>query len=81
MITFGLFSGVYFNLAIGETILAEKLQVAAGAFNFALCIPVWIIFIAQILEAVDFPISIPVGDFSTLIPGRSQRMRQRDSEA
>lgn len=48
---------------------------AGGAFNFALCMPVWVIFIAQITDAVDFPFPIPVGDFSTLIPGRSQRMQ------
>lgn len=48
---------------------------AGGAFNFILCIPVWWIFITQILEAVDFPISLPVGDFSTIVPGRSQLLR------
>ena len=31
------------------------------------------------VESVDFPISIPVGDFSTLVPGRSQRIRQGDN--
>lgn len=48
---------------------------AGGAFNFILCIPVWWIFITQILEAVDFPISLPVGDFSMIVPGRSQLLR------
>lgn len=52
----------------------------AGAFNFALCMPIWQIFIAQIFEAVDFPFSVPVGDLSTIIPGKSQKVRSREAE-
>lgn len=54
---------------------------AAGAFNFVLLFPIWIIFIAQILDAVDFPYAVPVGDFSTLVPGKSQRLRRDEEEA
>lgn len=53
---------------------------AAGAFNFALCIPIWHIFIAQILEAVDFPFALPVGDLSTIVIGRSQKLRGHEAE-
>lgn len=53
---------------------------AAGAFNFALCIPIWHIFLTQILEAVDFPFRIPVGDLSSVVPGRSQRIRAKARE-
>lgn len=49
----------------------------AGAFNFALCIPVWHIFIAQILDAVDFPFSLPVGDLSTIVLGKSQKAQKK----
>ncbi|EAW24524.1 putative plasma membrane ammonium transporter (Ato3) [Aspergillus fischeri NRRL 181] len=79
-ITLGLFAGAFFSISAGNLHLAEKLQVVGGAFNFALCIPIWWIFITQILEAVDFPVSLPVGDLSTLIPGRSQRMRLKQAE-
>ncbi|KAF7163920.1 hypothetical protein CNMCM6106_000692 [Aspergillus hiratsukae] len=79
-ITFGLFAGASFSVSVGNLLLAEKLQLVGGAFNFALCIPIWWIFITQILEAVDFPISLPVGDLSTVIPGRSQRMRMKQAE-
>ncbi|BCS19639.1 uncharacterized protein APUU_20071S [Aspergillus puulaauensis] len=73
IITFSLIAGSYFQLANGSIELAEKLQVAAGAFNFALCWPIWYIFLTQVLEAVDFPIHLPVGDLSIVIKGRSQR--------
>jgi hypothetical protein len=33
----------------------------------------WHIFIAQILDAVDFPITLPVGDLSTIVLGKTQR--------
>ncbi|KAJ5562139.1 hypothetical protein N7535_003407 [Penicillium sp. DV-2018c] len=80
VITFSLFAGTYFQTALGNLVLAAKLQKAAGAFNFALCIPVLHIFIAQILDAVDFPISLPVGDLSTVFVGKSQKARKREVE-
>ncbi|KAL4922070.1 GPR1/FUN34/yaaH family-domain-containing protein [Aspergillus aurantiobrunneus] len=76
VITFALIAGSFFQMANGATELAHKLQVAAGAFNFALCFPVWHIFLTQILEAVDFPISVPVGDLSSIVPGRSQKVKR-----
>ncbi|KAH8700419.1 hypothetical protein BGW36DRAFT_446955 [Talaromyces proteolyticus] len=75
-----LFSGVYFQLALGNAILASKLQTASGAFIFALCFPIWWIFIAQILETVDFPVSLPVGDLSTVVLGKRQREKKRQSQ-
>ncbi|KAL2833592.1 GPR1/FUN34/yaaH family-domain-containing protein [Aspergillus pseudoustus] len=76
VITFSLTAGSFFQLANGEAELAHRLQVAGGAFNFALCVPIWHIFLTQILEAVDFPIALPVGDLSTVIPGRSQKAKR-----
>ncbi|OGM44476.1 plasma membrane ammonium transporter (Ato3), partial [Aspergillus bombycis] len=80
VITFSLFAATYFQLALGEIALASRLQMAAGAFSLALVIPIWHIFIAQMLEAVDFPIAIPVGDLSTVILGRSQKIQMRAEE-
>ncbi|GES66280.1 plasma membrane ammonium transporter [Aspergillus terreus] len=80
VITFGCTAGSFFQLALGNEELGARLQVVGGAFNFALCIPIWHIFIAQILEAVDFPLTLPVGDLSTVILGRSQKQRARTEE-
>ncbi|CEL03788.1 Putative GPR1/FUN34/YaaH-class plasma membrane protein [Aspergillus calidoustus] len=76
VITFALTAGSFFQLANGEAELAHRLQVAGGAFNLALCFPIWHIFLTQVLEAVDFPIVLPVGDLSTVIPGRSQKVKR-----
>ncbi|PSR97601.1 GPR1/FUN34/YaaH-class plasma membrane protein [Coniella lustricola] len=56
---------------------AERLIVAGGAFVFVTCMFGWWNFLAIILESVDFPISLPVGDLSTLVKGRSQRSVSR----
>ncbi|KAL4875698.1 GPR1/FUN34/yaaH family-domain-containing protein [Aspergillus karnatakaensis] len=75
VITFSLIAGSYFQLANGAEELAHRLLTVAGAFNFALCVPIWHIFLVQILEAVDFPVSLPVGDLSGVVLGRSQKVR------
>ncbi|KAJ5527767.1 hypothetical protein N7513_011926 [Penicillium frequentans] len=80
VITFALTGATYFQMALGNVAAAAKLQMTAGAFNFALCLPIWHIFIAQILEAVDFPFALPVGDLSTVILGRSQRARRKEAQ-
>ncbi|KAJ5684690.1 uncharacterized protein N7477_001035 [Penicillium maclennaniae] len=80
VITFSLTAATFFQAALGNAIQAARLQTAAGAFNFALCLPIWHIFIAQILDAVDFPISLPVGDLSTVVLGKSQKARRREVE-
>ncbi|KAJ5698457.1 hypothetical protein N7462_000462 [Penicillium macrosclerotiorum] len=81
VITFALTAATFFQSALGNLAHAAKLQQAAGAFNFALCLPIWHIFIAQIFEAVDFPITIPVGDLSTIVLGKTQKARKRDVDS
>jgi succinate-acetate transporter protein len=45
-----------------------KFSQAAGAFGFVASSGAWWILAAQILDAVKFPISLPVGDMSTIFP-------------
>lgn len=49
--------------------------------NLTLCILVWWIFIAQIFEAVDFPVRVPVGDLSSIVMGKTQKARRADAAA
>jgi len=44
---------------------------------------VWYLLLVQLLEAVDFPISLPVGDLSGFVPGnteRAEKKKNRDHE-
>lgn len=36
----------------------------------------WYLITSILLAIVDFPIQLPVGDLSTVVKGKSQRMRQ-----
>jgi uncharacterized protein len=40
----------------------------------------WYIFTVQILAAVDFPISLPIGDLSTVVKGASEKQRAVSSQ-
>ncbi|KAL6242948.1 hypothetical protein RBB50_010048 [Rhinocladiella similis] len=66
-------AGAFWNLALGNVHAGEKLTVAAGAFTFALTAMVWYVLAVQLLEAVDFPITLPVGDLSRYIKGKKER--------
>ena len=75
LMTFVVLTGSYFQLAQGNIELANKLQVAAGAFGFLAVMAGWWIFAAQMLQSVDWPIDLPVGDISHLIMGGTERKR------
>jgi succinate-acetate transporter protein len=74
VVAFGLLTGLHFQLAVGNTELAASLQVAAGATLLVTSIAIWWIFFATMLEVLDFPFKIPVGDLSWLIKGASSRL-------
>jgi hypothetical protein len=48
---------------------------------FALSALVWYLLFVQLLEAVDFPVSLPVGDLSGVVPGKSVRVSRRRNTA
>jgi uncharacterized protein len=78
VIAFSTLAGTYFHLALGNAALAGRLQICGGAFTFALSMCIWYLLAAQMLEAVDFPLSLPVGDLSHLIPGKSIRRPKQE---
>lgn len=78
LMTFVVLAGSYWQLASGNGAIAQKLQVAAGAFGFMATIAGWWIFFAQMLASVDFPFQIPVGDISHLITPMSERIKQKE---
>jgi len=73
VIAFCLLAGAFWQLALANSAQGSQLLVVAGAFAFIACVAGWYIFAAQMLACVDFPLSLPVGDLSTLIKGASDR--------
>ncbi|KAI9804503.1 MAG: hypothetical protein M1825_001402 [Sarcosagium campestre] len=86
MIFFGLFStfafltATYWQIADGAAAAGARLQIASGVFSLLAVLPGWYIFIAQMLESLDFPFSLPVGDLSTLIKSASERKHARERQ-
>lgn len=39
---------------------------------------IWYLLAVQLLEAVDFPITLPVGDLSKLIRGKKERLAKKE---
>lgn len=52
---------------------------AAGAFGFVASAGAWWILAAQILASVQFPISLPVGDMSTVFPAAKTAILSEES--
>ena len=78
LLVFVVLTASYWHLAAGHTVMAQKLQVAAGAFGFMAVMAGWWIFLAQMLASVDFPFQLPVGDISHLIVAGSERVKQKE---
>jgi uncharacterized protein len=47
---------------------------SAGVVMLVSTMAIWWIFFATMLEALDFPFQIPVGDISWMIKGASSRL-------
>ncbi|KAJ4396585.1 hypothetical protein N0V93_000806 [Gnomoniopsis smithogilvyi] len=64
---------------LGNAAKAGRFIKAGGAFAFVTCMSGWWIFFAILLESVDFPFSLPLGDLSTVIKGKRDRAHRRKS--
>lgn len=84
---FSLLAGVYWELAgalageLAKVEVAHRLQVAAGAFLFVTSLTGWYTFLAVMLQAIDFPLQVPVGDLSKYMRGRSEKLRESSNMA
>ncbi|CDM31639.1 hypothetical protein DTO013E5_2089 [Penicillium roqueforti] len=74
----GLINAAYWYLAMQETVLAGKFQIGGGAVLFAACLGGWYLLFSLLLESVDFPLRLPVGDLSSHVPGLSQLQKKSD---
>jgi len=79
-ITFCLLTGVYFNLASGNPQMATSLLRASGTVAMLSCNAGWYILVALLLESLDFPVKLPMGDLSKFITSASEiRARRKES--
>lgn len=70
--------GDYWKLAEGDTVMALKLQHAAGALTFTFCMFGWYLLISLLLASLDFPFVLPVFDLSTRIPSATVMKKRVD---
>ncbi|KAK5070066.1 hypothetical protein LTS08_001240 [Lithohypha guttulata] len=72
-ITFPCLTASYFAAADGHMALAVSTRVAGAAFAFVASIVAWYLWFSMILESVDFPLTLPVGDLSKFVKGKSEK--------
>ncbi|CCG81050.1 putative Plasma membrane ammonium transporter [Taphrina deformans PYCC 5710] len=75
-VAFLLLAATYWQLVNGNTVTAGHLQTAAGAFAFACCMAGWYLLIVILLDSLDFPLTLPVGDLSNFIRVKSVREKE-----
>ncbi|KAK4501461.1 hypothetical protein PRZ48_007270 [Zasmidium cellare] len=72
------FAGSFWVLAQGNADAAARMQVFVGATFFFCCVLAWYLLIANLLEVLEFGISLPVGDLSERLRGIGRRPEYRD---
>ena len=77
VVAFPCLTASYFYNGAGMTSRSANCRIAGGAFAFSGSVAAWYLFLALLLESVDFPISLPVGDLSVRFKGRSERMKDK----
>ncbi|KAL1874885.1 hypothetical protein Daus18300_003426 [Diaporthe australafricana] len=75
VLTFAFLTVAYWLLAedfTGNASTANDFVIAGGASAFVCCAAGWWILFAIVLESVDFPFQLPVGDLSRLVKPRAK---------
>jgi len=73
-----LIAALYFYAAAGNASQSHNCQVAAGALLFVTCILGWYLLAGLLLPSVDFPLLVPLGDLSHVVPGLSDIRARRE---
>lgn len=72
---FILLAAAYWQICNGNTAAAGKIQIAAGAFAFVCSMAGWYLLIVILLDSLDFPLVLPVGDLSNFIKPKSAQKK------
>ncbi|OQO14283.1 hypothetical protein B0A48_01159 [Cryoendolithus antarcticus] len=79
-ICFGCEAASYFTAETARDGPGYRWRVAAGWTSLAGSAGVWYIFMASILDSVDFPFTLPLGDMSNYFKGRKARMARMGAD-
>lgn len=80
-ITFPLLTASYFLAADGHIDTSNACRIAGAAFAFVASMIAWYLWFSMILESVDFPFSLPVGDLSKYIKGASEKAKAQNQNS
>lgn len=70
-------SASYFAYGSGNQASGDRLQYGGAGLLFALSIVGWYEFTSLVLDSVDFPVSLPLGDLSQVIKGKTEKQRAK----
>lgn len=73
VLAFGFLSASYFYAAEGHASAAKSCLTGGGATAFAASMVAWYLWLTMLLESVDHPIQLPVGDLSTIVKGKHEK--------
>ncbi|KAF2170804.1 hypothetical protein M409DRAFT_63862 [Zasmidium cellare ATCC 36951] len=73
-----IFAGSFFAMAHGHSEAAAKMQFFVGGTFFSCCVMAWYLLIANLLEVLEFGVSLPVGDLSRRLKGIGRKPEYRD---
>ncbi|KAG4293502.1 hypothetical protein FPRO06_00087 [Fusarium proliferatum] len=76
---FGCLAGSFFTF-MEKPSSALLLQKVGAGFLFAATILGWYMWFALILLSVNFPISLPVGELSSIVPGRNNQAEMKNTK-
>ncbi|KAK1067439.1 hypothetical protein LTR33_011363 [Friedmanniomyces endolithicus] len=79
-VTFPCLAASYFYAGAGVG-PATECRVVGAAFAFVASLVAWYLWFSMLLEAVDWPFSLPVGDLSTMIKGKSDKLKSAENMA
>ncbi|KAH6973948.1 hypothetical protein EDB80DRAFT_757962 [Ilyonectria destructans] len=73
---FACLAGSFFAVSNGDSAEALNLQHAGAGILLAASTLGWYNFLALVLLSVDFPLTSPLGDLSTIVPGSESRTKK-----
>ncbi|KIM93817.1 hypothetical protein OIDMADRAFT_172920 [Oidiodendron maius Zn] len=79
IIALGLLTAGHWQIAQAQVDLAVNIDIAAGATAFVSAVAGWYLLLSQLLQALEFPFQLPVGDLNGFIQTQKQNIAKKDT--